>query len=72
MNQYMLNHLTKKRVSSLNKAFSYKKVLVDSFNSSGKQTKKIAWEIFFHDTHLTTLDTLKEVEYYISTKTKIS
>jgi hypothetical protein len=68
MNQYMLKHLTKNRTSDKYRGFSYKKVLVDSINKKGEVNKVIAWDIFYSDKRLTTLDTLKEVKYYIETK----
>lgn len=68
MNQYMLKHLTKNRTSDKYRGFSYKKVLVDSVDKHGKKSKVIAWEVYYADTQLTTLDTLKQVHWYISTK----
>ena len=62
---YMLKHLCQNRTSDKYRGFSYKKTLVDS---RSRQYKVIAWEVYYKDTKLTTLDTLKEVKYYISTK----
>ena len=68
MNQYMLKHLTQNRTSDKYRGFSYKKVLVDSIDKKGRKSKVIAWQVYYSDTQLTTLSTLKEVHYYISTK----
>ena len=65
----MLKHLTKNRISDKFRGFSYRKVLVDSSaNRRGVISKVIAWEVSYSDVPLTTLSTLKEVKYYISTK----
>jgi hypothetical protein len=69
MNQYMLKHLTQNRTSDRFRGFSYRKILVDSRNKRGEINKAIAWDIYYQDVRLTTLDTLKEVKYYIDTKT---
>jgi hypothetical protein len=69
MNQYMLKHLTKNRVSDKFRGFSYRKVLVDSSaNKRGIKSKVIAWEVSYSNVPLATVSTLKEVKYYISTK----
>ncbi len=68
MNQYMLKHLTKNRTSDRFRGFSYKKVLVTSTRSK-EYNKVIAWDVYYKDVKLTTLDTLKEVKYYIESKT---
>lgn len=68
MNQYMLKHLTQPRRADKYRRFSYKKVLVDSVDKKGKKSKIISWEVYFSDVKLTTLSTVKEVKYYISTK----
>lgn len=67
MNQYMMEHLVKNRTSDKFRGFSYRKTLVESRRTKG-YTKVIAWDVYYKDTKLTTLDTLKEVKYYISTK----
>jgi hypothetical protein len=41
--------------------------LKDSSGKHGYISKVIAWDVFESDKKLTTLDTLKEVKYYIST-----
>ncbi len=68
MNQYMLRHLTQNRTSDKFRGFSYRKILVDSIDKKGKKNKVIAWEVAYSNVPLTTLSTLKEVKYYISTK----
>ena len=69
MNQYMLKHLIQNRTSDKYRGFSYRKILVDSNRTKG-YSKVIAWDIYYQDVRLTTLDTLKEVKYYIETKTR--
>lgn len=69
MNQYMLKHLTQNRTSDRFRGFSYRKVLVPSNKTHG-YTHVIAWDVYYQDVKLTTLDTLKEVKYYIETKTQ--
>jgi hypothetical protein len=66
---YMLEHLRKNRTSDRFRGFSYRKTLVTSARTKG-YTKVIAWDIFYQDKKLTTLDTLKEVRYYIESKTR--
>jgi len=67
----MLKHLTKRRDSDRFRGFSYRKTLRDVTNRKGVTTSKvIAWEISYENEYLTTLDTLKEVTYYIETKAK--
>lgn len=68
MNQYMLKHLTQNRTSDKYRGFSYRKTLVTSNRTKG-YTLVIAWDVYYQDKKLTTLDTLKEVKYYIETKT---
>jgi len=68
MNHYMIRHLTQNRTSDKFRGFSYRKILVDSVNKKGHKSKVIAWEVAYADKPLTTLSTLKEVKYYISTK----
>lgn len=67
VNHFMLKHLTQNRTSDKFRGFSYRKILKDSLGTRGRIYKVIAWEIFESDKKLTTLDTLKEVKYYIST-----
>ena len=67
VNHFMLKHLTQNRTSDKFRGFSYRKVLKDSSGKHGYISKVIAWDVFESDKKLTTLDTLKEVEYYIST-----
>lgn len=64
---YMLEHLRKNRTSDRFRGFSYRKTLIQS--SRTKYTKVIAWDIYYQDKKLTTLDTLKEVRHYIESKT---
>jgi hypothetical protein len=67
VNHFMLKHLTQNRTSDKFRGFSYRKILKDSLGTRGRIYKVIAWEIFESDKKLTTLDTLKEVKYYIET-----
>lgn len=67
INHFMLKHLTQNRTSDKFRSFSYRKVLKDSSGKHGYISKVIAWDVFESDKKLTTLDTLKEVKYYIST-----
>lgn len=62
-----MKHLVQNRTSDKFRGFSYRKTLVDSCRTKG-YTKVIAWDVYYKDTKLTTLDTLKEVKYYIGTK----
>ena len=66
-NHFMLKHLTQNRTSDKFPGFSYRKVLKDSSGKHGYISKVIAWDVFESDKKLTTLDTLKEVKYYIET-----
>jgi|APFre7841882793_1041355.scaffolds.fasta_scaffold101012_1 hypothetical protein len=66
-NHFMLKHLTQNRTSDKFRGFSYRKVLKDSSGKHGYISKVIAWDVFESDKKLTTLDTLKEVKYYIQT-----
>lgn len=70
INHFMLKHLTQNRTSDKFRGFSYRKILKDSLGTRGRIYKVIAWEIFESDKKLTTLDTLKEVKYYIETLAK--
>jgi hypothetical protein len=65
---YMLEHLRKNRTSDRFRGFSYRKTLISSNRTKG-YSKVIAWDIYYQDTKLTTLGTLKEVKYYIESKT---
>jgi hypothetical protein len=69
MNQYMMKHLIQNRTSDRFRGFSYRKTLVNSNRTRG-YSKVIAWDIYYQDVKLTTLDTLKEVKYYIESKTR--
>lgn len=69
MNQYMMEHLTKNRSSDRFRGFSYRKTLIASNRTKG-YTKVIAWDVYYKDVKLTTLDTIKEVKHYIETKTE--
>jgi hypothetical protein len=68
MNQYMMKHLVQNRTSDRFRGFSYRKTLISSSRTKG-YSKVIAWDIYYQDTKLTTLGTLKEVKYYIESKT---
>jgi hypothetical protein len=69
MNHYMLAHLTKNRESDKFRGFSYRKTLKDSkSNSNYYQSKVIAWDVYYSERKLATLDTLKEVKHFISTE----
>jgi hypothetical protein len=67
INHFMLKHLTQNRTSDKFRGFSYRKVLKDSSGKHGYISKVIAWDVYESDKKLTTLDTLKEVKYYIQT-----
>ena len=67
VNHFMLKHLVQNRTSDKFRGFSYRKVLKDSSGKHGYISKVIAWDVFESDKKLTTLDTLKEVKYYIQT-----
>jgi hypothetical protein len=67
INHFMLKHLTQNRTSDKFRGFSYRKVLKDSQGKRGYISKVIAWDVFESNKKLTTLDTLKEVKYYIKT-----
>lgn len=67
-NHYMLKHLVQNRTSDRFRGFSYRKVLKDSSGKHGYISKVIAWDVFESDKKLTTLDTLKEVKFYIETR----
>ena len=64
-----MKHLIQNRTSDRFRGYSYRKTLVDSIRTKG-YTKVIAWDIYYQDKKLTTLDTLKEVKYYIESKTR--
>jgi hypothetical protein len=70
VNHYMMKHLTQNRIIDKFRGFSYRKVLKDSLGTRGRIYKVIAWDVFESDKKLTTLDTLKEVKYYIHTLAK--
>jgi hypothetical protein len=70
VNHYMMKHLTQNRISDKFRGFSYRKILKDSSTTRGRIYKVIAWDVFESDKKLTTLDTLKEVKYYIQTLAK--
>jgi len=71
MNQYMLDYLVRPRTLNKYSGFTYKKTLIDSSKKRGRNAKVIAWDVYFKDVKLTTLETLKEVKYYIETKTGV-
>lgn len=71
MNQYMMKYLVRPRTLKKYSNFRYQKTLIDSQTKKGPVTKIIAWDVYFKDTKLTTLGTLKEVKYYIETKTGV-
>lgn len=62
----MMNYLTKPRKSDKFRGFSYRKTLRDSLCKKGNLSKIIAWEIFYQEDKLATLDTIKEVKHFIS------
>ena len=65
----MMKHLVQNRTSDRFRGFSYRKVLVPNHKSK-EYNLVIAWDIYYKDTKLTTLSTLKEVKYYIESKTE--
>lgn len=69
MNQYMMKYLVRPRTLQKYSNFSYQKILIDSKTKKGEVSKVIAWDVYFSGVKLTTLGTLKEVKYYIETKT---
>lgn len=64
----MMPFLAKPRVSSKYKDFKYKKVQKQVIWRRGEKASVIAWEIYYNDSYITTMDTLKEVNHYIKLK----
>jgi hypothetical protein len=60
-------HLNQNRSSDKFRGFSYRKIFVDSVKTNG-YSKVISWDVYYSDTKLVTLPTLKQVKYYIGTK----
>lgn len=66
---YMLPHLAKNRESDKFRGFSYRKILVESPNTTDTYHSKIInWEIKYQDTVLNRVSTLREAKIYIASK----
>lgn len=64
----MMPFLIKDRASSKYKGFSYKKNQRLIVSKRGTKSLVIVWDISYNGSYIKTLDTLKEVNFFIKTK----
>jgi hypothetical protein len=66
----MLKHLTRQRTLRENKykEFSYRKALRNSYNSRGRLSQVIVWDVFYNSSFIQQFENLSEVKKFIKEK----